>query len=146
MTVSGTIHHIDAFQGINLIPDGTVDAVITDPPYFLDGMGDTWNHNMIGRKTTTSQTVSSLRSGMKFDKKQGVEFQTYMNKVAEMFLPKLKPGGWFIAFSAPRLYHRLAVGVEDAGYEVRDMWEWLYTQNQMKAMNVFRGLKNLNIS
>lgn len=118
------------------IDDNSLDAVITDPPYFLDGMEDSWNDSMVNRKTTKKQTVSSLKGGMKFDKKQGVNFQKYMNQYAELVLPKIKPGGWFIAFSAPRLYHRLAVGVEDAGYEIRDMWEWLYTQNQMKAMGL----------
>lgn len=140
MSVSGKIYNADAFQALNNIADGSLSAVITDPPYFLDGMGDSWKPEMIDRKLTTNQTVQSLRSGMKFDKQQGLDFQTYMGHLAELVFPKLKPGGWFIAFSAPRLYHRLAVGVEDAGYEIRDMWEWLYTQNQMKAMNVARGL------
>lgn len=122
------------------IDDNSLDAVITDPPYFLDGMEDNWNKDMTGRKTTAKQTVSSLRGGMKFDKKQGLNFQKYMNNYAKLVFSKIKPGGWFIAFSAPRLYHRLAVGVEDAGYEIRDMWEWLYTQNQMKAMGLLNTL------
>lgn len=128
------------------IEDCTLDAVITDPPYFLDGMEDNWNDDMVGRKTTKKQTVSSLKGGMKFDKNQGINFQKYMNKYAELVFPKIKPGGWFISFSAPRLYHRLAVGVEDAGYEIRDMWEWLYTQNQMKAMGLLNMLnKDTNL-
>lgn len=130
----------DAFEGTRNLDDCSLDALITDPPYFLDGMGDSWKEDMVDRKTTKNQTVSSLKGGMKFDKKQGLEFQSYMNRLAEIALPKLKPGGWFVGFSAPRLYHRLAVGVEDAGYEVRDMWEWLYTQNQMKAMGLHRNL------
>lgn len=138
-----TIYNVDTFDAIDLLEDNSLSAVITDPPYFLDGMGDNWQDDMVERKTTTKQTVTSLRSGMKFDKQQGLDFQEYMNVLAEKLLPKVKPGGWFIAFSAPRLYHRLAVGVEDAGYEIRDMWEWLYTQNQMKAMGLSRGLEKL---
>lgn len=138
-----TIHNTDAFIEINNLENNSVDAFITDPPYFLDGMGDSWKEDMISRKTTKNQTVSSLRSGMKFDKSQGLEFQKYMNLLAEKAFEKIKPGGWFIAFSAPRLYHRLAVGVEDAGYEIRDMWQWLYTQNQMKAMGLSRGLEKM---
>lgn len=45
-----------------------------------------------------------------------------------------------VCMSAPRLYHRAAVGIEDAGFEIRDMWEWLYTQNQVKAMSVMRSM------
>lgn len=141
-----TIHNTDAFIEINNLKENSVDAFITDPPYFLDGMGDSWKEDMVSRKTTKNQTVSSLRSGMKFDKSQGLEFQKYMNLLAEKAFDKIKPGGWFVAFSAPRLYHRLAVGVEDAGYEIRDMWQWLYTQNQMKAMGLSRGLEKMKDS
>lgn len=146
MTVNGKVFNIDTFEAVKLLEDNILSAVITDPPYFLDGMGDSWQADMVERKTTKSQTVQSLRSGMKFNKQQGVEFQNYMNRLAVLLYPKLKPGGFFVAFSAPRLYHRLAVGVEDAGYEIRDMWQWLYTQNQMKAMGLTRGLDKFSES
>lgn len=133
----------DTFEELKKLPDNSLDAIITDPPYFLDGMGDTWSEDTIGRKQTRGGVVASLHAGMKFDKKQGLEFQKYMNELAILAYDKIKPGGWFIAFSAPRLYHRLAVGVEDAGYEIRDMWQWLYTQNQMKAMGLTRGLDKI---
>lgn len=138
----GVVINGDAFSLIGDFADNSVDAVITDPPYFFDGMGDTWDEKMIKKSSTSKQRVTSLRAGMKFDKEQGKEFQKYMQKLAEESWSKIKPGGWFVSFSAPRLYHRLAVGVEDAGYEIRDMWEWLYTQNQMKAMSVARSMKN----
>lgn len=133
----------DAFKALELLENNSLDALITDPPYFLDGMGDSWEDNTISRRQTKSANVTSLHAGMRFDKKQGLEFQNYMNKLGHLAYSKIKPGGWFIAFSAPRLYHRLAVGVEDAGYEIRDMWQWLYTQNQMKAMGLIRGLDKI---
>jgi site-specific DNA-methyltransferase (adenine-specific) len=133
----------DTFEALKKLPDNSLDAVITDPPYFLDGMGDTWSEDTISRKQTQGGVVASLHAGMKFDKSQGIEFQRYMNELAKLAYDKIKPGGWFISFSAPRLYHRLAVGVEDAGYEIRDMWQWLYTQNQMKAMGLTRGLEKI---
>lgn len=142
MTATLTLTFGDAFEELMKLPDSSLHAIITDPPYFLDGMGDTWADSMVGKKTTKRQTVSSLRSGMRFDKKQGQDFQKFMHDYAIAAHTKLKPGGWFVSFSAPRLYHRLAVGVEDAGYEVRDMWQWLYTQNQMKAMSVARQLES----
>ena len=135
------IYHLDdAFVGCTGLDDGTIDAFITDPPYFLDGLGNSWSDDAVNRRTTQRGVVSSLRAGMKFDRKQGVEFQQYMNRMAGIAMDKLKPGGWLVAFSSPRLYHRLGVGVEDAGFEIRDMWEWLYTQNQMKAMGLTRQL------
>ena len=141
--VKATVFHADAFDALSSVSDNSIDAVITDPPYFLDGMGDDWSKKTIDREQTNNGVVSSLRAGMKFDKTQGLEFQKYMNKFALVAFEKIKPGGWLIAFSAPRLYHRLAVGIEDAGYEIRDMWEWLYTQNQMKAMGLTRGLDKI---
>jgi len=144
--VKATVFLKDAFLGIGELEDNSVDALITDPPYFLDGMGDTWEKSMVNVDKSKSQVVTSLRKGMKFDKQQGVDFENFMKKLASEAFDKIKPGGWIISFSSPRLYHRLAVGVEDAGYEIRDMWEWIYTQNQMKAMSVARGLNSENLS
>lgn len=126
----------DCFEAIGRLPDNSVDAVITDPPYFLDKLASNWDVD--GMSVTEGGTVSSLPSGMKFDPAQGIQFQAFMHEVAEACFRVLKPGGFFLGFSAPRLYHRLAVGVEDAGYEIRDMWSWIYTQNQVKAMRVDR--------
>jgi site-specific DNA-methyltransferase (adenine-specific) len=138
--VSATLRNIDCFEAFASMPDESVDAVITDPPYFLDKLGNGWD--VEGMKTTSkSATVTSLPVGMKFDPEQGRQFQEFMERVAVAAMRVLKPGGAFISFSAPRLYHRLGVAVEDAGFEVRDMWAWLYTQNQVKAMSVARFLE-----
>jgi len=143
--VTATLRNKDCFDAFAELPDNSVDAVITDPPYFLDKLGDTWD--VAGMKTTTKNaTVTSLPVGMKFDPAQGRQFQEFMGRVAEASLRVLKPGGAFISFSAPRLYHRLGVAVEDAGYEVRDLWAWLYTQNQVKAMSVARFLDESSLS
>lgn len=131
----------DAFKKLESLEDESVDALITDPPYFLDGLGRDWKEEDTDFSTSKKQVVTSLRGGMKFDTQQGKDFEKFMNEVALLALPKLKPGGWFVSFSAPRLYHRLAVGVEDAGYEIRDQFAWLYTQNQMKAMAVVKQLE-----
>jgi site-specific DNA-methyltransferase (adenine-specific) len=143
--VTATIRNKDCFDAFADLADGSVDAVITDPPYFLDKLGDTWD--VAGMKTSTQNAaVTSLPVGMKFDPAQGRAFQEFMGRVAEAALRVLKPGGAFIAFSAPRLYHRLGVAVEDAGYEVRDLWAWLYTQNQVKAMSVERFLDDSGLT
>jgi len=54
----------------------------------------------------------------------------------------LKPGGWLLAFSHPRLYHRFACAAEDAGFYLRDTFIWLYTQNQPKAFSLQHFLKD----
>ena len=136
-TVSASLYNEDCFDAFARIKDASVDAVITDPPYFLDKLGDTWKTEEM-KHATKSSAVTSLPVGMKFDAQQGRMFQEFMERVAVEALRVLKPGGFFLSFSAPRLYHRLGVAVEDAGFEVRDLWAWIYTQNQVKAMSVER--------
>lgn len=140
MAAGGKIFNVDAFAGIRDIPDSSIDAILTDPPYFIDGHKDEYDDKTINRNVTNGSVVKSLRAGMKFDKNQGLEFQKFMYDFSLEALRVLKPGGFLLSFSAPRLYHRLGVAVEDAGFEIRDMWEWLYTQNQMKAMGLSRSL------
>ena len=139
MSVTVTLYNGDCFAAFKELADNSVDAVITDPPYFLDQLGDGWETDK-GVKQTNNGQVTSLPAGMKFDPKQGIQFQEFMNAVAVESLRVLKPGGFLLSFSAPRLYHRLGVAVEDAGFHVRDLWSWLYTQNQVKAMSVRRFL------
>lgn len=143
--VEVSLHNQDCFEAFALMPNQSVDSVITDPPYFLDKLGDNWK---VGEMKTSSKNaqVTSLPVGMKFDPSQGRTFQEFMNRVAIEAMRVLKPGGFFLSFSAPRLYHRLGVAVEDAGFEIRDMWAWIYTQNQMKAMSVARFLDSSGLS
>ena len=134
-----TLHQEDCFAAFARIPDASLDAVITDPPYFLDKLGDSWDTGSM-KHATKGSAVTSLPVGMRFDPQQGLAFQEFMQRVAAESLRTLKPGGFFLSFSAPRLYHRLGVAVEDAGFEIRDLWAWVYTQNQVKAMSVERFL------
>jgi site-specific DNA-methyltransferase (adenine-specific) len=143
--VTATLRNTDCFKALEALPANSVDAVITDPPYFLDKLGDSWDVDGM-KKVTKSATVTSLPVGMKFDSQQGRFFQEFMGRVADAAFRVLKPGGAFVSFSAPRLYHRLGVAVEDAGYEVRDLWAWLYTQNQVKAMSVARFVDESSLS
>jgi site-specific DNA-methyltransferase (adenine-specific) len=80
--------------------------------------------------------VTSLPSGMKFNRQQSYDLEKWMIPVAEKIFRILKPGSFFCVFSSPRLYHRVACSIEDAGFEIRDMYEWLYLQNQPKAMSL----------
>ncbi len=116
------------------IEDNSIDIVLTDPPYFLDKMDNNWNHKMVSHITDYCHTVKSLPPGMKFDKNQGKRFYNWYLKISKELYRVLKPGGFFFSFSSPRLYHRMASAVDDAGFLIRDCFIWLYTQNQPKAM------------
>ena len=55
----------------------------------------------------------------------------------------LKPGGHLLAFSGTRTYHRMAVAIEDAGFEVRDMIEWCYGSGFPKSLNIGKAVDKL---
>lgn len=127
------------------LPSNSIDIVITDPPYFLDKLDANWSNEQVNNNRN-QQVVKSLPAGMKFDKKQGIQLYHWYHLISKELYRILKPGGFFFSFSSPRLYHRMASAVDDAGFEVRDSFIWLYTQNQVKAMslNHFIDKKNLD--
>lgn len=92
--------------------DNTVDAIVTDPPYELGFMGKSWDST-------------------------GIAFST---EVWEEALRVLKPGGHLIAFSGSRTYHRMAVAIEDAGFEIRDQIMWVYGSGFPKSMDISKAI------
>lgn len=127
------------------LSDNSVDVVITDPPYFLDKLDSNWEHSKVANQKNRN-VVKSLPAGMKFDRKQGKELYEWYLKISNELFRILKPGGFFFSFSSPRLYHRMASAVDDAGFEIRDAFMWLYTQNQPKAMGMKHFIDKLEIS
>ena len=74
---------------------------------------------------------------MRFDPRQGRRLQEFLAPVADSLFRVLKPGGFLLMFAAPRLSHRAAVAVEDAGFEIRDILAWRYTAKaQFKAFTL----------
>jgi DNA modification methylase len=55
----------------------------------------------------------------------------------------LKPGGYLLSFSATRTYHRMACAIEDAGFEIRDMIEWVYGSGFPKSLNIGKAVDKL---
>jgi len=129
-----TILRGDCIELMKTLPDHSVDMICTDPPYFLDGLGDEWNKEAIDTKGSSSR-VGNLPKGMKFDRNQSKRFFEFYSKVSKEAFRVLKPGGAFISFSSPRLYHSMTMAVEEAGFEIRDMLGWIYTQAQVKAFS-----------
>ncbi len=125
----------DALDLIKEVPDESVHMVLTDPPYFLDGMGDNWDHNKISSKARRGKVVKKLPVGMKFDRSQGTKLGEFMRRICPDLYKVLKPGGFFVCFSQARLYHCLAAAVEDCGFEIRDMLGWKY-EGQAKAFSM----------
>lgn len=100
--------HGDCIEEMKKLPENSVDSVVTDPPYELGFMGKSWDN-----------------TGIANNKEMWVEC-----------LRVLKPGGHLLAFSGTRTYHRMASAIEDAGFEVRDMIEWVYGSGFPKSLNI----------
>jgi site-specific DNA-methyltransferase (adenine-specific) len=94
------------------LPDASVDAVVTDPPYELGFMGKSWDSS-------------------------GIAFNT---DVWAECLRVLKPGGHLLAFGGSRTWHRIAVAVEDAGFQIRDSVAWLYGSGFPKSLDVSKAI------
>ena len=94
------------------MPDNSVDAIITDPPYELGFMGKTWDSTGIAYDVTVWQEC----------------------------LRVLKPGGHLLAFGGSRTYHRLACAIEDAGFQIRDQIMWVYGSGFPKSLNIGKAI------
>ncbi|WP_454280497.1 DNA-methyltransferase [Sphingomonas sp. Marseille-Q8236] len=103
----------------------SVDSVVTDPPYELTSARPG------GRSPATQGKVMKGFMGMEWDG-SGVAFDPETWAAA---LRVLKPGGWLVAFSGARTYHRMACAIEDAGFEIRDQIMWIYGSGFPKGGN-----------
>ena len=84
---------------------------------------------------------------MKFDPKQGRSLQAFIGEVAERLLPVMLPGAFAVVFSQPRLSHRMATGLEDAGFDIRDLYAWRFTRRaQFKAFSMDHFVDRMDCS
>lgn len=102
----------DCRQQLATLPDNSIHAIITDPPYELGFMGKTWDSTGIA----------------------------YNLEVWTQCLRVLKPGGHLLAFGGSRTYHRLACAIEDAGFEIRDQIMWVYGSGFPKSLDVSKAI------
>ena len=110
MTESFSLHLGDCLEVLRTLPPASVDAVVTDPPYGLAFMGKRWDYDV----PTVEVWAECLRV--------------------------LKPGGHLLAFAGTRTQHRMAVRIEDAGFEIRDMIAWVYGSGFPKSLDVSKAI------
>jgi site-specific DNA-methyltransferase (adenine-specific) len=142
-----TIHieNDDCIEYLKTFESNSIDCVITDPPYFIDKLDHKWSADDISNDKKNSH-IKHLPKGMKFDKKQVKQLYDYYLELSELLFDKLKPGGYFLSFSSPRLYHAIAMACDIAGFEIRDMINWTYTQTMPKGMSVTHIINKMDIS
>ena len=104
----------DSYELLRMLPDNSIDSLCSDPPYLLGFMGKKW------------------------DKLDGNPAQdpAFWAEVLRV----LKPGAYGVAFGAPRTFHRLAVAMEDAGFEIRDSLHWVFGSGFPKSMDLSKAL------
>jgi len=108
-----TLLHGDNMELLRDLPDNSVHSVVTDPPYGLSFMGKKWDYDV----PTVELWAECLRV--------------------------LKPGGHLLAFAGTRTQHRMAVRIEDAGFEIRDMIAWVYGSGFPKGHDVSKAIDRL---
>lgn len=135
----------DCMKELQNMEDNSIDCVITDPPYFIDRLDNTWSVENI-QKDNTNSHIKHLPKGMKYDKKQVKQLYDFYLELANLLYKKMKPGAYFLSFSSPRLYHAIAMSCDIAGFEIRDMINWTYTQSMPKGMSVSHIIKKMKIS
>lgn len=105
-----TLHLGDNLEALRSMPDNSIDAIVTDPPYGLSFMSKKWDYDV--------PSVDTWRECLRV----------------------LKPGGHLLAFAGTRTQHRMAVNIEDAGFEIRDMIAWVYGSGFPKSHDVSKAI------
>jgi site-specific DNA-methyltransferase (adenine-specific) len=103
----------DCKEKLKELDDNSIDAIVTDPPYGLSFMGKKWDYD-----------VPSV-------------------DIWKECLRVLKPGGYLLSFAGTRTQHRMAVNIEDAGFEIRDMIAWVYGSGFPKSLNIGKAVDKL---
>jgi len=106
------ILHGNNLDVLPTLADNSIDSIVTDPPYELGFMGKKWDSSGIA----------------------------YSVELWQQCLRVLKPGGHLLSFGGTRTYHRVAVAIEDAGFELRDSIAWLYGSGFPKSLDVSKAI------
>ena len=100
----------NSLEELKKFPDNYFHSVVTDPPYGLSFKGKKWDYDV-----------------------PSVELWQEVFRV-------LKEGGYLLSFSGTRTQHRMAVNIEDAGFEIRDMIAWVYGSGFPKSHNIGKAV------
>lgn len=144
-----TLYRADCIAMMRTLPDNSVDSVVTDLPYGISFMGKAWDGADIVARTERRRGFAShapdagpngghksiAAEAGKYDLTPAAmrAFQDFSEDWAREVFRVLKPGGHLLSFSSARTYHRMASGIEDAGFEIRDQIMWLFGSGFPKA-------------
>ncbi|UJA22040.1 site-specific DNA-methyltransferase [Thermoleophilia bacterium SCSIO 60948] len=120
----------DCLEVLGSLEPGSADAIVTDPPYGIDFQGERWDGRAI-------REAAARLNGKRLAAAES--YQAWTRAWASATIGALKPGAHLLAFSAPRTAHRLACGIEEAGFELRDCLIWLYGTGMPKSRKLPGG-------
>ena len=132
-----------------------MDSIVTDPPYGWRFMGKAWDGDDIQKTMASRMRKETSRiEGWKthdgaafaagtydFSPTANQSFQLWTQEWSSKALEALKPGAHMMVFCGPRTYHRMAAGVEDAGFEIRDQLQWIFGSGFPKSHNLHGSWK-----
>ena len=117
-----------------------VDSIVTDPPYHLQSIVDRFGkEGSAPAQEGTDGAFARASKGFMGKEWDGGDI-AFRKETWELAYQLLKPGGHLLAFSASRNYHRMAVTIEDAGFEIRDQLMWIYGSGFPKSLNIGKGV------
>lgn len=107
--------HGYCLEQMQTLPDNSVDAIVTDPPYGISFMAKKWDYDV--------PSVEVWREAMRV----------------------LKPGGHALIACGTRTQHRMVVNIEDAGFQIRDVVSWIYGSGSTGKAAVKEGFGFIGI-
>lgn len=149
------ILHGDCLDQLKNLSDNSVDSVVTDPPYGWRFMGKAWDGADIDKvakakerggvmadgRTRAARDLPAESAGTYDQSLEGNEaFCAWTEIYARELLRVMKPGAHALIFCGPRTYHAMAMGVERAGFEIRDQLQWLFGSGFPKSHNIGNGI------
>jgi len=134
----------DCIEVLKRIPDNSIDTIITDPPYGLEFMGKEWDR-LWDKRANTDYRRKGFGKGVLSAPvyMAGAQAQEFHFKWASEVLRVAKPGAILLAFGGSRTWHRLACGLEDAGWIIKDTLMWIYGSGFPKSLNIGKFIDKL---
>ena len=147
------LYQADCVAVMRQMPEASVDAIVTDPPYLIGFMGkefDTQHRTFVERKSNRragsfeaehgNHNPTDSQDAARTRRSENQKAQAWHFAWAHAALRVLKPGGHLLAFGGTRTHHRLACALEDAGFEIRDCLMWLYGSGFPKSLDVSKAI------
>jgi site-specific DNA-methyltransferase (adenine-specific) len=133
----------DCIEILKTLPDNSVDSIVTDPPYHLTSITKRFGkEGSAPAQYGTDGAFARASKGFMGKEWDGGDIAFRTDVWSECYRV-LKPGGHLLSFGGSRTYHRMAVAIEDAGFEVRDQIMWIYGSGFPKSHNIGKAIDKI---